>query len=276
METIRVREISSKELREYMADAKEDRYQLVDVREPKEYKQAHIPGALLLPLKEVETGIIDLDLEKDLIFYCRSGRRSRIAANLVADMGVPARNIFNLEGGILSWQGKRLPEFPKLALFPPAMDISQMLLRAFELEKGTRNFYLACSKAFDHEALAREASTLAGMEVDHARIVYHCLKKNTPGIQDFETLFDKVEAEIMEGGLSVSGAIKRLEDMEGELYLNFCELALDIEFMAYDLYKNLVARAEDSEIVKTMSILAEQEKGHIRIIAMMIRKAPSF
>jgi len=138
-----VKDITARDLKEYMSGHKEESYLLVDVREPKEYRLGHIPGSVLLPLKEVEAGITDFDLEKDIFFYCRSGRRSKIAANFVADMGVPAENIFNLAGGILAWQGRKLKDFPRVSVFAAATDISSILKQAIELEKGAQIFFPA-------------------------------------------------------------------------------------------------------------------------------------
>ncbi len=270
----KVKDISAVELKKYMSDMGEEAYLLVDVREPKEYGKGHIPGAVLLPLKEVEAGITSFDLDKDLVFYCRSGRRSRIAANLVADMGLPVKDIFNLAGGILSWQGRKLPDFPRVTLFPYTSDISSMLMRAFELEKGTQEFYSACVQVFQEEPFSQDASVLAGLEMEHARIIYNYLKEIEPELEDFEKMYSKASGDIMEGGLKVSEALSSLKDMEGIPCLNFGELALDIEFMAYDIYKNLAARAENADTARAMLALSDQEKGHARIVSRIISRCP--
>ncbi|RUM91409.1 MAG: hypothetical protein DSZ23_01575 [Thermodesulfatator sp.] len=271
MKSETVKDTTAEKLKKYMAEHHEKSYVLVDVREPKEYGQAHIPGAVLIPLKEVETGIIDLaDKEKDLIFYCRSGRRSKIAGNLVADLGIPARNIFNLKGGILSWQGKSLPGFPRINLFSADADAFSALARALELEKGTEQFYIACARYLEDRRLSAEARTLADFEVVHARVIYRCMKRLKPDIQGFDEIFEEASDNIMEGGIAVSEAVAKLMHMEGEPCTNFSEMALEIEFAAYDLYKNLAAGTKDAEIIRTMLMLCEQEKGHIRIIAHML------
>lgn len=272
MDIIPVQDISAEDLKAYMAEHKEGSYLLVDVREPKEYVRAHIPGSVLLPLKEVEAGITDFDLEKDIIFYCRSGRRSRIAANLVTDMGVQAEKIFNLAGGILAWEGKKLQDFPRLSIFPATSDVSAILRRAFELEKGAEEFYSACARLFDHEMISRHASALANFEMAHARVIYSFLKMRQPDLEDFERMFGEASGDIIEGGLSVAEAVKRLQNAEGDPCFNFFELALEIEFMAYELYKNLAARAEKKETALAMLTLSEQEKGHTRVVAHMLSK----
>lgn len=270
--TTPVKDISASDLKAYMSGHKEESYLLIDVREPKEYKQGHIPGSVLLPLKEVEAGITDFDLEKDVFFYCRSGRRSRIAANLVADMGVPAKSIYNLAGGILSWQGKKLQDFPRVSVFPADRDISSLLRRALELEKGAQTFYTACAGLFEHETISRDATALAKLEVEHARLIYRILEKYQPDLDSFEKMFEEAQGDIIEGGLSVTEAVNRLKNAEGDACVNFSELALEIEFMAYELYKNLSAMAGEKEIALEMLALSEQEKGHARVVANMLSR----
>ena len=267
-----VKDIDSRQLRDYMERAKEGDFLLVDVREPKEYKQAHIPGAILIPLKEVETSITDYDVERDLIFYCRSGRRSRLAAHLVEDMGIPAKNIWNLSGGILSWRGEKLPDFPRIEVFSDKTKISEILMKAFEMEKGTRQFYLAASSYMADKALSKDITSLARLEVEHARLIFKHLKKERSDLGDFETLFETAPATVMEGGLSMEEAVKRISEMHGDYCINFGEFALEIELMAYDLYRNLSERAETKEAATAFLRLAEQEKTHARVVSRIIEK----
>jgi len=76
---------------------------LVDVREPHEYEEANI-GGRLVPLGKVQTMQVD-ELEdlkdKEVIVYCRSGRRSMMACQMLDQVGF--KDTYNLEGGILAW-----------------------------------------------------------------------------------------------------------------------------------------------------------------------------
>lgn len=76
---------------------------VVDVRTAEEYAGGHIPGAILLPLDSIAEGEMPEALpDKDatLLIYCRSGRRSNIAANTLAATGYTAVYDF---GGINDW-----------------------------------------------------------------------------------------------------------------------------------------------------------------------------
>jgi len=84
--------------------------QLVDVRSRDEFDEGHIAGALLIDVGEArfeERAKAVLDPQRPVAVYCRSGRRSAHAANLLALQGY---NVTNLEGGVIAWQdaGKTL------------------------------------------------------------------------------------------------------------------------------------------------------------------------
>ena len=77
--------------------------QLVDVRTLAEHMEGHIPGSLNINVKDEQfASCADdlLDKEKDVAVYCRSGRRSRTAAELLAKKGF---KVYNLDKGILNW-----------------------------------------------------------------------------------------------------------------------------------------------------------------------------
>ncbi|HMK65184.1 MAG TPA: rhodanese-like domain-containing protein [Thermodesulfobacteriota bacterium] len=57
------------ELREYIAEHREGTYRLVDVRQPSEYEERHIPGALLIPLPELANRLPELNPPKPIIVY---------------------------------------------------------------------------------------------------------------------------------------------------------------------------------------------------------------
>lgn len=99
MENISVEELKSR------SDAGETLI-VIDVREPHEFEEANI-GAILIPLGEVLSGKLErIPAEKgdEIIFQCRSGRRSADAALYLESLGYS--NCKNLVGGILDWQEK--------------------------------------------------------------------------------------------------------------------------------------------------------------------------
>ncbi len=94
-------EISQEEAKEIMDSDGE--YIILDVREKDEFDEGHISGAILLPYTEIENSAETLlpDKEKLILVYCRSGRRSKIAASSLASLGYTNVKEF---GGIIDWQ----------------------------------------------------------------------------------------------------------------------------------------------------------------------------
>lgn len=88
-------------------DAKE-KFTLVDVRAKEEWKEdGHIKGAFLMPVQELESHFRHLDKDAEIVVYCRSGKRSAKAAEMLATNGY--KNVSNMTGGIMEWKAKGLP-----------------------------------------------------------------------------------------------------------------------------------------------------------------------
>jgi rhodanese-related sulfurtransferase len=83
--------------------------QLVDVREDYEWDAGRIPGARHLALGEVAAQAETIHREIPVVFYCRVGARSAMAANAFRRAGYEA---FNMTGGILEWEARGLPLDP--------------------------------------------------------------------------------------------------------------------------------------------------------------------
>lgn len=87
----------------------EENYVILDVRTAQEFASGHIPGAALLPNETIGTEDIPLLPDKDqlILVYCRSGNRSKQAAEKLAQLGYT--NIAEF-GGINSWTGEIVTE----------------------------------------------------------------------------------------------------------------------------------------------------------------------
>jgi thioredoxin 1/putative thioredoxin len=79
----------------------------VDTRDAGSYGRARIPGAVHMPLEEIESRLAELHMLPGApILYCRSGDKTKEMADKLAEQGVP---VGFLEGGLLSWEAEGLP-----------------------------------------------------------------------------------------------------------------------------------------------------------------------
>lgn len=104
-----MKEVNVHELKK-MLEEKED-FQLVDVREPREHEYCNIGGDLM-PMGTILNRIDQIDRNKKVVVYCRSGNRS---ANVVKalEQRYGFENLYNLRGGILNWSDEIDPSVPK-------------------------------------------------------------------------------------------------------------------------------------------------------------------
>lgn len=110
----RVREISAADAAE--AVKKNPKTLVVDVREPGEWAEGHIPGAIHVPRGMLEAKA-DLeyanreprlaDRSQPIILHCASGARSALGADVLAQMGFT--NVCSMAGGIAAWKEAKLP-----------------------------------------------------------------------------------------------------------------------------------------------------------------------
>lgn len=81
--------------------------QLIDVRTPEEFEEGHIENATLIDIQNEEeflSNTKELNKKQPVYVYCRTGRRSNIAAQHLANNGF--RNIVDLQGGIVVWNAQ--------------------------------------------------------------------------------------------------------------------------------------------------------------------------
>ena len=76
----------------------------VDVRTAAEVAEGMVPGALNIPLQEITHRSSELPKDKDLLIYCRSGKRSMAASNFLVNNGFD--RVFNVNGGFLAYPKK--------------------------------------------------------------------------------------------------------------------------------------------------------------------------
>lgn len=82
---------------------------ILDVRTPSEFYSGYIPGAILIPLQQLEGRLSELAgyKDKDVLVYCRSGNRSTVAAKILIENGFT--RLYNLRPGINGWIREKLP-----------------------------------------------------------------------------------------------------------------------------------------------------------------------
>jgi rhodanese-related sulfurtransferase len=85
----------------------DDATYVLDVRSPEEYASGHVPGAVNIPYDQVASRMAEVPRDRDVVLYCKSGRRAGIAAEALAGQGYT--RLQHLEGDIVAWVAKGRP-----------------------------------------------------------------------------------------------------------------------------------------------------------------------
>jgi rhodanese-related sulfurtransferase len=84
---------------------------VLDTRSPEEYSTGHVPGAINVPYDQVAERLAEIPRDKDVVLYCRSGRRAQIAAETLAENGYT--RLLHLDGDMNAWEkNQRILETP--------------------------------------------------------------------------------------------------------------------------------------------------------------------
>lgn len=138
---------------------KDDGHIIVDVRRQEEYDEGHIPGAILIPNETIISEKPDelSDPDQTILIYCRSGRRSKEAAQKLADMGYT--NIYEF-GGIIDWTGNIVSE-------ENFNDQTEMALEDY-LEHGDEMWFLTGKNKYTVQAMMVSKETSFHNELEAA------------------------------------------------------------------------------------------------------------
>jgi rhodanese-related sulfurtransferase len=80
---------------------------VLDVRSPEEFAAGHVPGAVNIPQDQVASRLAEIPKDKEVVLYCRSGRRSGLAAETLEANGY--KNLRQLQGDMPGWEKAGLP-----------------------------------------------------------------------------------------------------------------------------------------------------------------------
>lgn len=254
------------------------RPQLVDVRQPAEYAQGHLPGALLLPLTELTERAGELDQARPVLAYCHSGMRSHAAAGLLAGLGFG--EVANLEGGMMAWEGQVAVGDTVQGLDFFAADAAPLdvLALAYVMEDNLGRFYARLAEKSPLGPLQELFRRLSGYEEGHKAMVLRLARQMDPELKDPAPLVARAAgstgAGMLEGGLE-SGAF--LAENAEQLKTPYWALdtAMAVEAQALDLYTRLAGRLTQPEAVRQAKALADEELRHLRALGRLLEATPA-
>ena len=262
-----IKTLAPGEVKAVLDKDKKGNFLLLDVRQPEEYEAGHIAGAMLIPLGELEARQEELERDKKIITYCRSGRRSMAAA--IALCGLGFEGVHNLEGGILKWRYETIMGMPEARpeLVTEAADVKDILMLAIKLEKGSWDFYVAAKAKAASPQAKEKFQMLADAEDRHMQRLWEraisLLREGA--LPSLEKLKQELKVEYMEGGIEISPALARIDEKFSD-GMEALEMALEKEGMSSDFYKRTSVLVEDKGAKTLLYELALEERNHANIL----------
>ena len=235
---------------------------IVDVRQPKEYEQGHIPGSRLVPLPELGNRLDELDQEKSTLVYCAVGGRSRSAAQILAGQGY--KTVYDLAGGFKAWNGEAAvgPETFGLELFSGSESLRELIIVAYGLEHGLQELYESMQPRVDNREVLELFEKLAKIEGRHKERLFREYQKIDADIADEKDFEEKVVARALEGGLSTEEVLNRIQPVQDSVP-KILDLVMAVEAQALDLYQRAAERHPDKEGRVFLEQLVDEEKSHL-------------
>jgi len=269
----KVKSISPDEVREVIKNKGAHEYCLLDVRQPGEYEQGHLPGAKLIPLSELQFNLDKLQSDRMIIVYCRSGNRSRSAVGILNGAGVD--DVFNMERGILGYRGTQAAGPPEAGVFcfPENMAPEQLTAMAWYIEDGSQRFF----EAVKEKARGQEAQDVFFRLIDHKRIhkesLFRLFRKIAEPAADDNFPADVLPMpphDVMAGCVSVPDAVEWSKDKQ---IADILDVLMALEANTLDLYLKL-GRQVASERARSVFVgLAEEQVRHLEQLASILEKA---
>jgi rhodanese-related sulfurtransferase/rubrerythrin len=266
-----VKSIDSTEAKKIIDEHEHDSYTLLDVRQPAEYKAGHLPGAKLIPLPQLNDRLQEIDSEKPTIVYCAVGGRSRVAAQMLS--GKDFSRVYNLKGGYKGWQGNIATgdEDRGLELFTGKETPKEVLIVAYSLEKGLRDFYQSMEPRMKVSAVSELFAKLASIEINHQQRIYKEYCRITGSTDEMDEFDRTIVSPAMEGGIDNDEYMQRYgADMESPA--DVVEMAMAIEAQALDLYSRAADNVEDPHSGEALERIAREEQEHLKLLGDLFEK----
>ncbi len=258
-----IRSLSASALENFINNQNEKDYLIVDVRLHQEYRLDHIPGSVHIPLAQIQFDPYLFEEDKKLIFCCRSGRRSKVAAIFVAETGYKEEYLYNLTGGMVEYTGEILLDYPRIDLFPSDFDIIEFMEKAIDLEKGAFYFYSQAKESLKDTPLYEVMAKMVQAEIAHAKSIFKQLNRIQKYEMGFDLFFDSCNGQILEGGKSIEKVKTLFKDSSSSSHIDILDFAIELEFCAYDLYKVMAGNIAGKQLQNMFYALAQAEKKHL-------------
>ena len=260
-----VKNMNSEEAKAFIEKHGEGTFTILDVRQPGEYDETHIPGSNLVPLPQLYDNLDKLDPESPTIVYCAVGGRSRVAAQMLSGLGF--KEVYNLKGGMKAWEGFQAsgPQELNMDLVRGDESPAEMVRLSYSLENGLQKFYENMGKRTKIESIQILFQKLVQLEENHKKRLADLYGKIEPSDKGLEGLGSDAVQGTMEGGFNIEVFTQQNAPFLDTPH-RVIDLAMMLETQALDLYLRFSQKGENKATKEVLFKLADEEKAHLDLL----------
>jgi sulfur-carrier protein adenylyltransferase/sulfurtransferase len=252
----------------------EGTFTILDVRQPFEYEEAHLPGARLIPLPKLVDSLGELDPHQTILVYCAVGGRSAMAARLLSHHDFD--NVYHIQGGIDAWEETTAsgPVAFHLRFVKGDEPPQEVISVAYQMEDGLRRFHQEVESKTLDAGLRDLLNRLIQAEENHKKTLLKLLQAVSKGDQEESSIIGRPplsEQGPMEGGIDLTDFMRN-----NERYLQsvsgYLELAMMIETQALDLYLRMANESSNPITKEVLFRIGDEEKAHVVMLAQYLER----
>jgi rhodanese-related sulfurtransferase len=256
---------------EFISQHAEGTYTLLDVRQPPEYEEEHLPGAKLVPLPELVDSLKGLEAEKPTIVYCAVGGRSRMAAQLLVNQNF--KKVFYLEGGMEGWEGPAAEGPREFHLqFVRGDETPQEIIElSYSMEMGLKIFHETVRSRATDPQLVELLGHLVRAEEGHMRRLLEVSSEWEMDPTEVKAFQENLESVVMEGGVDIKEFLAK-NDSFLQTLTGVIDVAMMVETQALDLYLRMAAESSNLVTKEVLFEIAQEEKAHLRALGRVLEE----
>lgn len=186
--------------------------------------------------------------------------------------GLGFKEVYNVKGGIKSWEGVKAagPKELNLEMIKEDETPAKIIMIAYAMEAASQTFYRETKEKTDDSRLNELLATLIDVEEKHKKMLEGLFSQVESTDKDFKALKEKVsESKTMEGGFDIKGFMKENTAFL-DSFKNVVELAMTLETQSLDLYLRFAEKSGHQETKDVLFTIAEEEKGHLKSLGNLL------